>query len=86
MEKLFSKNYNIIIPTASFIFQNVIFDQVNSLPFNQDNGSQISVSAGLVITPWLTNIIARESISEASDILLAAIEYSKTSISKSELD
>ena len=60
MDKLFGKNHNILIPNASFILQNVTFDQVNSLPFNQDNGFQISVSAGLAITPWLTKIIDSE--------------------------
>ena len=73
MDKLFGKNHNILISNASFILQNVTFDQVNSITFNQDNGSQISVSEGLVIPPWLTNIIACESISKVSDILLAAI-------------
>ena len=85
MDILFGKNHNILIPTASFILQNVIFDQVKILTFNQDDGSQISVSEGLVITPWLTKIIVSESISEAYDILLEAIKFSKTYISKSAL-
>ena len=85
MDKFFGKNHNILIPTASFILQNVIFDQVKILTFNQDDGSQISVSEGLVITPWLTKIIVSESISEAYDILLEAIKFSKTYISKSAL-
>ena len=86
IDKLFGKNHNILIPTASFILQNVTFDQVNSLPLNQDDGYKISLSAGLVINPCLTKIIVRESISEASYILLAAMEYSNTSIVKSALD
>ena len=85
MDNLLGKNHNILIPTASFILQNVTFDQFKSLSFNQDGGSQISVSAVLVILPWLNKIVASESISEASEILLAAIEFSKTSIAKSEL-
>ena len=62
MDKFFGKNHNILIPTASFILQNVTFDQVNSPPFNQYGGSQISLSSGLVITPWLSKVIASESI------------------------
>ena len=86
MDKFFVKNNNILIPTASVILQNVTFDQRNSLPLKQDDGSHISVSAGLVIPPWLTTIIASESIRKASDILLLSIEYSKNYISKSALD
>ena len=86
MDNLFGKNHNILIPTASFILQNVTFDQVNSLTLNQDDGYKISLSAGLVINPCITKIIVSESISEASYILLAAMEYSKTSIVKSALD
>ena len=86
IDKSFVNNNNILIPNASFILQNVTFDQVNCLPFNQENGSQISVSAGLVIPPWVIKIIASELISKASDILLVAIEFSKTFIAKSALD
>ena len=85
MYKLFGKNHNILILTASFILQNVTFDQVNSLPLNQDDGSQISVSSGWVIPQWLTKILFSESISKTYDILLVAIEFSKTSVAKSAL-
>ena len=60
MDKLFGKNQNILITTAPFILQNMTFDQVNSLTSNQCDGSQISVSAGLVITLCLTKIITSE--------------------------
>ena len=86
MYQLFGKNHNILIPTALLILKNLTFDQVNSLPFNQDDVSQLSVSAVLVIPPWLTKIISRKPIIESYDILLSSIEYSKTSISKSSLD
>ena len=56
------------------------FDQDNILPFNQENGSHISVSSDLETPPWFTNIIVSESIIKASDILIEDTYTAKSAL------
>ena len=86
LDKTFGKNHNIVIPAASFILQQVTAENHQSLPFKSDDGSSISISAGLIIPVWLTQIIATDGLTEASDILMATIEYAKTSITALSLE
>ena len=79
-EKAFAKSKNVHLPICDFLSNYANESNLPSISFARSNIEVALVSCGVLLPPWLTEVIIMKSLTKAAEIFLIAFNHIKAKV------